>query len=105
MQNDERTFAHGCNSMEDSVCPAVAAGRNPDNFPYGEAAEEYDHAAEQQTGERVGKLSEETARECWLEALEMCRQRVKMADRSGLKVRREKILGATEEIAEELDWL
>jgi len=104
MYND-RTFAFGANCIEDSPCPATAAGRNPDQFPCGRVAEEYDNFAHKRSESVRGKLSEETARECWLEAMKACRERVSAVDNPRTRHRRKKAAHAAEEIAEELGWV
>jgi hypothetical protein len=105
MYKDDRTFAYGANCIEDTPCPATAAGYNPDFPPDGQIAEEYDATVETRVGERKGTIDEQTARECWLEAVEISRARVENLEGCQLQCRARKITRVGGEIAEELGWV
>jgi len=78
VENDSPTrFAYGWNEYNGCVCPAVAAGFDPAGEGEGdyvpgltEAAESYDQIVRQGHGGNSGTVSEEEAKDAWIQMLE-----------------------------------
>lgn len=100
--NDHGQFAFGANEHEDCVCPAVAAGYNPESSHRGgvpgllEVAETYDLMAEDHHPDYFGVISEDEAKESWLKMMN------EVEDREG---KNSDQYHAARKVADELGWL
>jgi len=74
MSEQTRQFAFGCNEVNECTCPAVTAGFNPveENTPgLMETAGRYDRILIRRSKNySKGVVSEDVAREAWIEVLE-----------------------------------
>ena len=66
-----RAFAFGKTETDDCLCPAATAGFDPGDDNSTDAAEWYDDLLRGRTGDALGTVGEETARDVWLEVVEI----------------------------------
>jgi hypothetical protein len=94
---EERQFAFGENSRDGCPCPMNAVGKNLEVGPNLAIAERYDGIVGDRLGIGWGKVSENIAREAWLEVIEQYDNRMARGDREKREIARE--------VAAELGWL